>query len=59
VPRWAWIALLAALALALVLRGIVLDAGTDVVTEHWPGPAPSPSLRLVLALVQKSSSRPI
>jgi hypothetical protein len=57
VPRWAWIALLAALALALVLRGIVRDAGTDVVTEHWPGPAPS--LRLVLALVQRSSSRPI
>jgi uncharacterized membrane protein YkvA (DUF1232 family) len=35
-----------AVLVALVLRGVLRDAGREVVAEHWPGP--DASLRLVL-----------
>jgi uncharacterized membrane protein YkvA (DUF1232 family) len=37
-----------AILVALVLRGVVRGAGTEVVAEHWPGP--SQSLQAVLRL---------
>jgi uncharacterized membrane protein YkvA (DUF1232 family) len=37
-----------AVLLALVLRGLVRDAGADLVAAHWPGPRTS--LRALLAI---------
>jgi uncharacterized membrane protein YkvA (DUF1232 family) len=38
-----------AILVALVLRAVLRGAGTDLVREHWPGPASSLSLMLRLA----------
>jgi uncharacterized membrane protein YkvA (DUF1232 family) len=45
-----------AVVLALVLRGLVRDAGPDLVAQHWPGPPPG--LRALLAIARRRGQRP-
>jgi uncharacterized membrane protein YkvA (DUF1232 family) len=45
-----------AVVLALVLRGLVRDAGPDLVAQHWPGP--SPGLRALLAIARRRGPQP-